>query len=290
VVAALGSLVGARFAREWAKDEAPNEGAEEPYAPSKSTAPFVSIGYRELVADLLFIRLAGYFGGTESTANGIASLVEAIIALDPKYQRVYDYGAGAITIARSGVDNDALFRAIAVLEHGRTEFPNDWKLPYREGEIYLHDLQTKDRTQRRAWDEKAALLLESATRKPGASVANTTMVVTALFTQLGRRERAIAGLEEMLLLTNDQGARDRIIKKLAELDNADVGDIAIEMLDQKKRFEKTWLADRPTVPATMYILLGPPLSRGFDLGELATGGHDVIGSQVSEHLDPLEGP
>jgi len=282
--------VGARFAREWAKDEAPNEGAEEPYAPSKSAAPFVSVGYRELVADLLFIRLAGYFGGTESTANGIASLVEAIIALDPKYERVYDYGAGAITIARSGVDNDALFRAIAILERGQREFPNDWKLPYREGEIYLHDLKPADRAQRRDWDEKAALLLESATRKPGASIANTTMVVTALFTQLGQRERAIASLQEMLLLTNDKGARERIIKKLAELDNADVGDIAIEMLDQKNRFEKAWLADRPAVPATMYILLGPPLSRAFDLGDLATGGRDLIGSQVIEHLDPPEGP
>jgi len=282
--------VGARFAREWAKDEAPNEGAEEPYAPSKSAAPFLSVGYRELVADLLFIRLAGYFGGTESTANGIASLVEAIIALDPKYQRVYDYGAGAITIARSGVDNDALFRAIAILERGQREFPNDWKLPYREGEIYLHDLKPADRAQRRDWDEKAALLLESATRKPGASIANTTMVVTALFTQLGQRERAIASLQEMLLLTNDKGARERIIKKLAELDNADVGDIAIEMLDQKNRFEKAWLADRPAVPATMYILLGPPLSRAFDLGDLATGGRDLIGSQVIEHLDPPEGP
>jgi hypothetical protein len=290
VVGALGSLVGARFARDWAKDEAPNEGAEEPYAPSPSAAPFVSVGYRELVADMLFIRLAGYFGGTESTANGIASLVEAIVELDPKYQRVYDYGAGAITIARSGVDNDALFRAIKVLERGQREFPNDWRLPYREGEIYLHDLQPKDRAERRDWDEKAALLLESATRKPGASVANTTMVVTALFTQLGQRERAIASLQEMLLITNDRGARERIIKKLAELDNADVGDIAIEMLDQKTRFERAWLADRPTIPATMYILLGPRLQRGFDLGDLATGGHDLVGSQVPEHLDPPEGP
>jgi len=290
LIGALGAFAGARAAREWAKDEAPNEGAEEPYAPSKSAAPFVSGGYREVAADLLFIRLAGYFGGTESTANGIASLVEAIIALDPKYQRVYDYGAGAITIARSGVDNDALFRAIKILETGAREFPNDWKLPYREGEIYLHDLTPKDHAQRREWDEKAALLLETATRKPGASVANTTMVVTALFTQLGRRERAIASLQEMLLITNDQGARERIIKKLAELDNADIGDVAIEMLEQKNRFEKAWLADRPTLPATMYIVIGPRLSPGFDLGDLATGGHDVIGSHVVEHLDPPEGP
>lgn len=287
---ALGCLVGARFARDWAKDEAPNAGAEEPYAPSPAAAPFMSLGYREFVADMLFIRLAGYFGGTESTANGIASLVEAIVALDPKYERIYDYGAGAITIARSGVDNNALFRAIAVLDRGAHEFPNDWRLPYREGEIYLHDLQTKDRAERRAWDEKATLLLESATRKPGASVGNTSMVIATMFTKLGRRERAIASLQEMLLLTEDAGARKRILEKLSELDDADIGDIAAEMEDLKRKFETAWRTERPAIPATMYILVGPRLKPGFDLGDLATGGHDFIIAHVAEHLDPPEGP
>jgi hypothetical protein len=116
-VAAL-ALGGARIAREAAEQRAPRVIADEPYAPTPQAAPLVTLGYHELFADLLFLRLKGYFGGTENTANGIAGLVEAIAALDPQYQRIYEWGARAITLAGRGVDNRAFLRAIAVLDAG----------------------------------------------------------------------------------------------------------------------------------------------------------------------------
>ena len=139
LVAAL-AIGGARVAREAAEDAAPDVIADEPYAPAPDTAPLVTLGYRELFADLLFLRLKGYFGGSENTANGIAALVEAIVALDPQYHRIYEWGARAITLASRGVDNAAYLRAIAVLEAGGQAFPSDWKLPYLAGEIYSQDL------------------------------------------------------------------------------------------------------------------------------------------------------
>ncbi len=41
-----------------------------------------------------------------------------------------------------------------------------------------------------------------------------------------------------------------------------------------------WLRDRPAVPATMYLLIGPRPAPGFDLRELATGGRDLVGAQL----------
>ena len=81
------AIGGARIAREAAVARAPQVIADEPYAPTPGAAPLVALGYRELFADLLFLRLRGYFGGRDNTANGIAALVEAIVALDPEYQR-----------------------------------------------------------------------------------------------------------------------------------------------------------------------------------------------------------
>ena len=287
VVAATG-VAGARVAREAAKDEPIEKQIDEPYAPSKSMAPIVTIGYREVAADLLFVRLAGYFGGTDSTANGIGSLVDAIVALDPKYRRIYAYGAPAITLARYGVDQGAQLHALAILEIGMKEFPNDPKMPELAGGIYFHDLRTKDPAQRRAWDERGIALYEAASRKPGASVGNTVEMVAAMQTKFGHRERAIAGLQEMLLITTDDRARKRLIDKLAELSNQDANEIAAELQEARRRFFDTWFAERPALPATMYILLGPRLAPGFDPVDLATGGHDLIGSQPIEHLDPLE--
>jgi hypothetical protein len=288
LVAAL-ALGGARLARVAAEAEAPQVIADEPYAPTPQAAPLVTLGYRELVADLLFLRLKGYFGGRENTANGVAGLVEAIAALDPQYQRIYEWGARAITLAGRGVDNAARLRAIAVLEAGARAFPDDWKLPYLAGEIYTQDLETKDPAQRRAWDERGTLLTESAIRKPNASPLAATWAAT-MRTRLGQHQRAVDGLREMLLVTNDAAVRERLLAKLADLEHDSANEVAAEILEARHRFESAWLATRPAVPQSMYLLLGAPLAPAFDLTDLATGGRDLVGVQPIERLEPLEDP
>ncbi|HEX3760293.1 MAG TPA: hypothetical protein VHW23_16365 [Kofleriaceae bacterium] len=284
VIIALG---GARLARDAAEAEAPRVLADEPYAPAPETAPLVTLGYRELVADLLFLRLVGYFGGSESTANGVASLVEAIVALDPQFHRVYEWGANAITLASRGVDSAAYLRALAVLDTGARQFPDDWKLPYLAGEIYTQDLKTPDPAQRRAWDERGTLLTESAIRKPNAPIEAATWAAT-MRTRLGQHQRAVDGLREMLLTTTNEAARAHLLAKLAELERDAAGELASEVQEARHRFESAWYATRPAVPASMYLLLGPPLSPRFDLAELATGGRDLVGTRDIERLEQVE--
>jgi len=281
------AVVGARFARDAAEQRAPQVIADEPYAPAPETAPLVTLGYRELFADLLFLRLKGYFGGRENTANGVAGLVEAIVALDPQYHRIYEWGARAITLAGRGVDNAAYLRAIAVLDTGTRQFPSDWKLPYLAGEIYSQDLQTRDPAERRAWDERATLLTESAIRKPNAPADAATWAAT-MRTRLGQHQRAVDGLREMLLVTDDASVRERLLAKLADLENTSASELAADLLDARHRFEAGWLAVRPAVPLTIYVLIGPPLRPGFDLADLATGGRDLVGVQPEERLEPLD--
>lgn len=280
-VVVLMALGGARVARMAAEREVPAVLADEPYAPAPRTAALVTLGYRELAADLLYLRLRGYFGGSESTARGIAALVEAIVALDPQHHRIYEWGARAITLASRGVDNAAYLRAVAVLEAGARQFPDDWKLPYLAGQIYTQDLQTKDPAQRRAWDERGTLLTESAIRKPNAPADAATWAAT-MRTRLGQHQRAVDGLREMLLVTDDAAARARLLAKLAELEHDSANELATELLEARRRFEAAWRSTRPAVPASMYLLLGPPLSPGFDLGQLATGGHDLVGAQPDD--------
>jgi hypothetical protein len=286
-IVAVVALGGARVLRQAAESEAPKVIADEPYAPAPDTAPLVTLGYRELFADLLFLRLKGYFGGRENTANGIASLVEAIIALDPEYHRIYEWGARAITLAGRGIDNDAYRRAIAVLEAGARRFPGDWKLPYLEGEIYTQDLQTANPAERRAWDERGTLLTESAIRKPNAPAEAATWAAT-MRTRLGQHQRAVDGLREMLLVTNDDTARARLLAKLADLESSSANELASELLDARHAFQDAWMAARPTVPASMFVLIGRPLSLRFDLATLATGGRELVGTHEIERPEPLE--
>lgn len=277
----------ARIARMRAEAERPaNAISDAPYAPSPSAAPMVSLGYRELAADLLFVRLVGYYGSQDNEAHVMASLAEAIVALDPQFRRAYEFGAVATTSARRGVDNRAHLRAIALLEQAARQFPAYWKFPTLAGQIYIVDLKTDDPGQRRAWDQAGALLLESAARKPG-SPAESALIASSLRTRLGQQQRAIDGLRELLLLTSDQAARKRLIDQIATLANQNADEIAAEMLVARHRFDREWQASRPAIPATDYLLVGPRIEPGFDLTVLATGGRDLIGSEGFERLEPI---
>jgi len=283
-IAALG-FATARGARTLAKQQQPADLVEAPFAPSRSSAPFISLGYREVAADIFFVRLRGYFGDGHSDADAVASLCESIVELDPQRHYAYDFCARAMTLARTGVDQKIYLRAIALLERGMREFPSEWKFPNLAGQIYTQDLVTSDPKQRREWDERGTLLVESAIRKPGAP-ADLGPWAALMRTKFGQTERAAQGLRELLLVTNDAAARQALIAKLAELENANADAIAAELFETRRQFDSVWKRERPLLPATWFILLGARPRRDFDMTSLATGGRDLVVTESIEKLEP----
>jgi hypothetical protein len=283
------SIGGARLVREVAASERPSAEADEqpPYVTSTAGAPFISLGYRELAADLFYARFRGYFGGGNASSQAMGDLAETIVALDPKIRRIYEVGALAITAAPRGVTNESHLRAIRLLAAGEAEFPDYWKFPNLAAQIYLVDLKTDDPKQRREWDLKGALLLETAARKPGAP-AGYALSAAYFQSKLGQQERAVQNLRELLLITERPQARREILERLAALTTQNQDDIAAELLLARKRFETEWRTERPAIRASMYILLGPRLPKSFDMTDLATGGRDLRAAEPIEQLEPLE--
>jgi len=276
VLVALLGYGTTRIAHALAVAEQPKQGIDEPYAPAPANAPIVFLGYREAAADVLWIRMLGYWGG-EANANGIAGLVDAIVALDPQFHRIYVTGSHAMTIADHGVTQDTYLHALRVLERGHEEFPDDYKILELTAQIYTGDLKTTDPAQRREWDEKGLKAMESALHKPNAPTYAATWAAT-MRSKLGQKQRAIRDLREMILLTRDLESRKRMIEKLAALEEHDSAEVASEMYAEKRKFEGAWQRERPTLPPTMYVLLGPPPPPGFDMTDLATGGRDLLGA------------
>jgi hypothetical protein len=280
------ALAGARAART-SLSSARSGVIADPYVPSRQAAPYVALGYREAAADVLYVRLVGYFADFNSSADAVAGMAEAIATLDPSFHRIYDMGANAMTLARYGVDQSIYRRAIALLEKGMKEFPTDWKLPYLAGQIYTQDLRSDNPADKRAWDERGTLLIESALRKPGApqEAANWAAVMR---TKLGQHERAVSGLRELILITHDEAQRRRMLEALAQLEEDDSGSVAAEVLEERLKFERTWRAERRTIPQTMFVLLGGRIVPGFDMNALATGGRELLDTSPKEPLEPLE--
>ncbi len=258
---------------------------DPPYAPSPASARFLSLGYREAWADWLWIRALGYFGGDEKRATSTRALVEAIAALDPRYRRVYAWGGKAITAVGTGATEDDYLAAIAILERGAREFPDDYEIPDYIGKLYTSlDLRSDDPVKARRWQEEGARWLERAVRTPGAPTGMAT-VAAHLRSKLGQREQAARDLRELILYTSDRAQRDKLIKKLASLEGEDSDAISYELDVMSRRFQERWDRERPELPPTMYLLVGPPLPSHFRLEDLAVD-RDLIG--VEPPIEPLE--
>jgi hypothetical protein len=286
VASGLAALIAARELRVAAVGirEGWPKTLDEPWAPSTSAAPFVSLGYREALADYLWVRVIGYFGGHGDTAQGVEALIRGIAALDPHFGRVWDWGARAMTMADHGVDQDTYLRSIDFLETGMRFYPEDWHLPLLAGQTYIVDVHSKDPAQERAWQEAGTNLLEKAIRMPGAPADQATLAAH-LRTKLGQHDRAVRELREMILITDDASAKKEMIDKLAALEQRDANSLEAAMDDERKAFQSAWLRDRPELPATMYVLLGPLPHPYIDFSELAAD-RDLIGSEA-EPLEPI---
>ena len=280
---------------------------DPPYAPSASAAPFLSLGYREALADLLWIRVLGYVGGDDDRASSTRQLVEAIVALDPRFQRIYAWGGLAMSALGTGATEADYLAAIDVLERGAELFPEDYRIPLYAGQIYVTNLASRatraaatteglgvvgatmhqlyaDGGWTRAWEKAGARWLERAVRVPGAPT-NMATLAAHLRTKLGQRDQAIRDLRELILYTSDAAQRDKLVKKLAALQGQASEALDHELSVAAHRFQDAWDRERPELPPTMYVLIGPPLPTWFDPADLAVD-RDLIGSDPP--IEPLE--
>jgi tetratricopeptide (TPR) repeat protein len=105
----------------------------------------LSLGYDGLFADIYWTRAVQYFGNRHVTRtathyNLLAPLLEITTALDPKLTVAYEFGAnflGPKPPEGAGQPD----KAIALLEGGIRNNPDNWKLYYNLGFFYYMDLK-----------------------------------------------------------------------------------------------------------------------------------------------------
>ena len=123
----------------------------------------LSLGYDGLLADIYWTRAVQYFGSHHVVAAKdyklLAPLLEITTALDPKLIVAYQFGAnflGPKPPEGAGQPD----KAIALVEHGIRNNPDNWKLYYELGFIYYY-MVPKDYA-------KAAESFERGTKVPNA--------------------------------------------------------------------------------------------------------------------------
>lgn len=140
----------------------------EPLIPSFPALEALSLGYRSLVADVLWLQTIQYFGAGDPYGNypALGPVLNRITQLDPKFEYPYEFGLIVLPFMQNGTP--------AALELGRRaelNLPNNPLTTFYLATVY--SLNVKDY-------KKAAFYYEKAAKIPGAPTAAARLAAISL--------------------------------------------------------------------------------------------------------------
>lgn len=251
--------------------------------PPPGTARLLALGYDELAADVSWARALVYYGSSltgETDLRYLERFIDTVIELDPKFQRVYRWAAYAVTYKEAGAKmrTDQATQAeyltsVKYLERAMQEFPDGYEPFWMAGLRYWLDLKSDDPAEQQRFKERGAELIEEAMRKPDAP-RDLAGLAANLRTKLGQQERALRDLKEMILTTDDEAARKKLLDRLGGLGDVD---IMSEVEAARDAFDAARLDHGRALPPDVFVLIGPPPPRKIDWRELATD-RDLFGA------------
>jgi tetratricopeptide (TPR) repeat protein len=175
------------------------------YLPSGHFIEQATLGYHDLAADVLWLKMVQYYGGYRMGENDLelfSHLVDVITDLDPQFTFAFIFGA--LIIAEDVGNFD---RGITFLEKGIRNNPDNWSLPFELG--FLYYVYARDYA-------RALFYFRTASELPGAGpqAARFAAFVAA---RAGYIETSIALWEELARTSDNEYIRElaqRYIEKL----------------------------------------------------------------------------
>lgn len=161
-------------------------------------------GFRNMTADLLYMRFAGYWGYQLTHGRhfqDMGPLLERITQLDPEFRMAYSYGWVALG------DSGHADQAVRWLEEGARQHPDDFWYPYQAGLCLF--FFTDD-------FERAARYFEQAARLPGAG-PEPAAFAARMYEKATRHDLAIACWERIYRTTEDQRLKETARRSLERL-------------------------------------------------------------------------
>ena len=227
--------------QRWIDDTAPREAiSDETLYLSANNVKRMSLGLEGLAADIYWIRTVQYFGrklidsGEPFSAAAsqkirmdmLAPLLNVIVTLDPHHKPAYRFGAIFLPERDMGA-------AIALLEKGIRENPDDWRLYQDLAYIYWQAGNAETGEEKANFYAKAAEWYDRGSKVPGAywwmrDLAGYMKIAG------GSREAAYA-IYSSYLNSDDEKIRNQAIMRLKQLHALDDMDIINEELARYRK-------------------------------------------------------
>ena len=113
------------------------------YLPPPAWLGLFSLGHKEALADLIWLRSLIYFGDElqhRGNVEHIYQYTDAMLALDPYFKKVYQWVSACALYRTGNVTARDARRVIAYLERAIRVFPDDGELAWTLGANYLYEL------------------------------------------------------------------------------------------------------------------------------------------------------
>lgn len=175
------------------------------YMPSGRFIEQVSLGYRNLVADILWFRTIQYYGSYRMGKSDLAlfeHLVEVITDLDPQFSFAYLFGA--LIIAE---DLGYFKEGIKFLEKGINNNPDDWWLVFEMGFLYYVNARDYNASER---------YFRLASTIPGADEI-TRRFAAFVAAKAGHTETSISMWEDLARTSENPYVRELAERYIEEL-------------------------------------------------------------------------
>jgi hypothetical protein len=253
--------------------------------PPAAMVPFAGgVLGRELLGDIVWARMLVYYGSNwagEGDLSQLEPLIDTVMAVAPQFKPVYDFAAYATTYKGGTATQEEFHTSIRYLERAMKAYPNEYRFFWIAGLRYYYDLWSPDAAVKRGYRERGADLLEQAMRKPDAPPDLAT-TAASMRSKLGQQQRAIDNLRQMVMITDNDEAREKMLDRL----RFESPDMAEEVERAAADLEDEWMANMPAVPIDFYILLGPRPPGTIDFRQLTTP-HDLFGAEEeAEESEP----
>lgn len=175
------------------------------YLPSGKFLKPACLGFESLVADLLWIKAIGYFGGhylTDRSYKWLYHILDLLTTLDPLFRYPYEFGGVVLSIEGGNPEQGTLLMEKGIIHH--TEY---WRLYFYLGFNYFYyhkDFKTASR-----YITKAAQL-------PGHP-AYLPKLAASLLTSSGEKNTALSFLRQLYENTEDEWLKHQIKEKIDEI-------------------------------------------------------------------------
>jgi hypothetical protein len=224
-----------------------------------------SLGYRAALADYLWAHVLvtqGLRMGAKRPFKEVGQYLDAINHLDPHFRDPYRLTDSLLSYQVRDPDRaESVRRARQILERGLQHFPYDAELWLNYGQFLAYigpGALPKETGEWDVWRADGAKALVRAGELGAADegLAFRSMSAAAMLNKAGEEDAAIRFLERLYSATENEEAREDILKRLVRLR---AGRTASREFELSRNFNKLWQRDVPFAPRRTLSVLGPPV-------------------------------